>query len=91
MMDTRIWLIIALHTAPNCPVKYYVSLFPKSRGTFFKAKAELSARNVINNCNSKRGYLRLNVDEAIMFILTEYPGLRDLIDLSPSNRPRDRR
>ena len=77
-MDARIWLISTIFAEPGYPVKYYVSIFPKSRGTFFKAKSNLVGKQIINDSIVKRGYMNLDIDEATLFILVEYPNLIDM-------------
>lgn len=79
MNDSRLWLILSLNEKPKHPIKYYISMFPKSRGSFFKAKAMLMDEGVIRDAQSKRGYLELDREKAQEFFNREYPGLVDAI------------
>lgn len=81
MLDARIWIILALLKWPDSPIKFYISHFPKSRGSFFKAKTQLTEIGVIETEGLKRGYLVLDPVRAVDFMLTEYPGLDDITAL----------
>ena len=86
MVDARIWIILALLKWPDNTVKFYLSHFPKSRGSFFKAKLQLMEIGIIENAAQRRGYLLLDPARAIDFMLTEYPGLNDVTELIDRHR-----
>ena len=87
MLDARIWLILALIKWPDSPIKFYISHFPKSRGSFFKAKLALTDLGIVEAADKKRGYLVFHPARAAHFLMNEYPGLGDLTGLT--NRPTD--
>lgn len=77
MVDPRIKIIGSLLAEPEKPIKYHVSVFPMSRGTFFKAKSGLDEIGVIRP-HGKRGYVRLDTDKARDFLRATYPELEVL-------------
>lgn len=81
MKDARILIITTVLRHPNKPLKVYIELVPVARATFFAAKAELEACDVLIFVDRKQ--LTVNRAAAIRFLKENYPGLPHLIsDLS---------
>ena len=73
MRDPCLSIISALLLSPDMPLKFYLGVSKMSRGTFFKAKAELESRGIVFYTGSKQ--LTLDRDKALDFIVVAYPGL----------------
>ncbi len=79
MRDRYLMIISALIHAPNKPLKFYLEVSKMSRGTFFKAKAELVAQGVISTGDA--GQIVLDRDKGLRLLADAYPGVS--IDLDP--------
>ena len=81
MLDARLWIIVTMLVSDSrYPIKHYVSLYPRSRGNFFKAKALLENDGIVSNLDDRRGYMDIDEHKALAFLEAEYPGLPDMID-----------
>ena len=73
MRDPVLAIISALVHSPIKPLKFYLEASKVSRGTFFKAKADLEELGVIVKDQNKK--IVVDRDKCLEYLAEEYPGV----------------
>jgi hypothetical protein len=73
MRDPCLSIISAMLDAPQKPLKFYLATSKMSRGTFFKAKADLMSLGIVAFDGTKQ--LTLDTEKARDFVFDMYPGI----------------
>ena len=73
MRDPCLSIISAMLDAPLKPLKFYLAASKMSRGTFFKAKADLMALGIVAFDGTRQ--LTIDAQKALEFVNDLYPGI----------------